>query len=525
MKCSFFKAYRWSRDFVRQGDRPKDLTSSQPVPSSGLATWAAALMLLLGFATDSSARLWYVGKSGKDTNPGTSPDAAVLTLSQARNLASANDQILLGPGIYPESLSSIKPLTYGAWGGIATITGGIPMLVADAGADWNATVSDRIEVMGTAYFYDAPEDPGYTSTWTLISGDRTKITIEQPNGLNTYVHFTGAGDFVLRLTLQGLGVTSFDDVLIHTVGSTSDPTVGGSNETCVLSASADQPDLLGTCDCNRSPSFQASTTLRGTEANCSGAPRQYLWKQLSGEATAILATPNQLNTTVSFTAPGCYRFQLTSTSPTDPTHPATSEIQVSVASPKASSWLSLKFVDRSFVLSNASRCSTLSYAVVITSIDAVNGITTAVTKTYTGTIAGGQSLTIATYPLQTGSGVVSAPMTPSGKISQANYVSGCGAGTSTGCPSPPSMTALASVGTGTTTAPSSSPELLLFQRSDRPPVVVLNPVNGWINVVEGSSNLIEWSTLLSVPGSSQPIVVEDPAAGQHTHRFYRARVH
>ncbi|CAF1674052.1 unnamed protein product, partial [Adineta ricciae] len=48
---------------------------------------------------------YYVMKSGKDTNTGTSPSTAWLTIQKAANSATAGSTVYIGPGVYYETVT------------------------------------------------------------------------------------------------------------------------------------------------------------------------------------------------------------------------------------------------------------------------------------------------------------------------------------------------------------------------------------------------------------------------------------
>jgi hypothetical protein len=69
--------------------------------------------LLLSETSFADATIYYVRKTGNDTNSGTSSGAAWLTITKAANTMLAGDTVYVGAGTYNEQLKSVRHATLG----------------------------------------------------------------------------------------------------------------------------------------------------------------------------------------------------------------------------------------------------------------------------------------------------------------------------------------------------------------------------------------------------------------------------
>jgi hypothetical protein len=134
--------------------------------------------------------------------------------------------------------------------------------------------------------------------WSLVSGPGM-TTFESPASATTAVTFSEGGTYVLRATVSDGALDASDDVVVTV--------------TTAGNAGSGSPAGAPTVDTwpPRKIAFPAKDlTLFGHASDSSGSPLQIRWVQTSGPAAATFSAPWALTTTVSFTTPGLYGFDL-----------------------------------------------------------------------------------------------------------------------------------------------------------------------------------------------------------------------
>lgn len=129
--------------------------------------------------------------------------------------------------------------------------------------------------------------------WTKISGPAT-FSISAPNNAITNIESLQLGVYVFRLTVtDGGGLSSFDDVTVTVLPAANAAPIanGGGNKSITLPTS--------------------TTSFDGSASSDDVGIVNYLWTQISGPATATIATPGASTTNISgLTIAGTYLFRL-----------------------------------------------------------------------------------------------------------------------------------------------------------------------------------------------------------------------
>jgi hypothetical protein len=120
---------------VRATITDPDGVAGNPVATAALSTRSPAL-------PEPTLRRLYVSPSGSDApgNPGTAPGSPLRTIQRAADLAQAGDLVLIGPGVYRESVSvprsgtAAQPIVFRGDGGGAILDGADAALVS--GGSW-----------------------------------------------------------------------------------------------------------------------------------------------------------------------------------------------------------------------------------------------------------------------------------------------------------------------------------------------------------------------------------------------------
>jgi uncharacterized protein (DUF1800 family) len=83
----------------------------------------------------------------------------------------------------------------------------------NAGPDQNVTLPASASLSGSASDDGLPAPPNLTRTWSKTTGLGT-VTFGNPNALSTTATFSGAGTYVLRLTVSDGAITRFDELTV-----------------------------------------------------------------------------------------------------------------------------------------------------------------------------------------------------------------------------------------------------------------------------------------------------------------------
>ncbi len=182
----------------------------------------------------------------------------------------------------------------------------------DAGADVTLQwPSSELQLTAIGNDDGLPSSGRLRYTWTAQAG----ATFDNPMALTTVARFPAPGTYVLQL-LADDGALQANDRLVVTVL----PPVA-ENAPPVVDAGPDQ-----------SIDLPASLLLRGTASDDGASPSPPIvqWAVSSGPARASISSPDSLETSVSFAAPGTYELVL---SVSDGEHTAADSVIVKVAAP------------------------------------------------------------------------------------------------------------------------------------------------------------------------------------------------
>ncbi len=166
----------------------------------------------------------------------------------------------------------------------------------DAELDQEVPFARTADLNGS--FIDDGFTPGpFTTTWTKFSGPGT-VTFDDGSSLNTTVHFSADGTYVVRLSVSDGDMTGSDDVQI-TIGQNQAPFVdAGQDRTIKFPAlSLMVGDLDGTAADDNLPNPPAELAT--------------LWTFVDGPEAVTFGDPLAIDTTVLFHEPGIYVLRLT----------------------------------------------------------------------------------------------------------------------------------------------------------------------------------------------------------------------
>jgi hypothetical protein len=156
---------------------------------------------------------------------------------------------------------------------------------ANAGPDQFVDVAASVATLvGTADDDGLPTGSTVAVNWTQISGP--PATIDSPNSLTTVVHFTGLGEYELKLDATDGSRSSSDTVKVTVHPTNRAPTVTAQGTQTIT----DPPT--------------SSVTLTAT-ANDDGLPTgalTYQWSLAQGPGTVVFGSPTALTTTAAFRA-------------------------------------------------------------------------------------------------------------------------------------------------------------------------------------------------------------------------------
>jgi hypothetical protein len=196
-----------------------------------------------------------------------------------------------------------------------------PSAVPNAPPTVNAGVDQTIRLPGSAPLVGVvsddglPNPPGAVVTmWSLVSGPGA-VTFADDHAAITTASFSVAGTYTLRLTASDGGESVGDSIVVAVAP------VPPVNQSPVVGAGVDQAITLPN-----------AATLTGV-VNDDGLPNPpatstVVWTQVSGPDAAVFATPNGVQTVVTFPMSGVYVFRLTAS---DGALPGSDDIAVTVA--------------------------------------------------------------------------------------------------------------------------------------------------------------------------------------------------
>ena len=167
--------------------------------------------------------------------------------------------------------------------------------VVIAGDNQTITLPANAILAGSATDDGLPNPPAtLTYLWTQDAGPDT-ASITNPTQATTTVSFPSAGTYVFRLTASDSALSDSATVQVTVNPRLNQPPSvnAGANQTITLPSAV---TLSGSASDDGLPNPPASLT--------------YLWSQDSGPTEAIITSPGQLSTQVSFTTSGTYVFRL-----------------------------------------------------------------------------------------------------------------------------------------------------------------------------------------------------------------------
>lgn len=169
-----------------------------------------------------------------------------------------------------------------------TVNNAIPP-TADAGPNIVIT----LPTTSTTLVGNGTDDVGVASyLWTKISGPNTFVIASPTTSTTNITGLTTAGTYVFRLRVTDVsGLTATDDaqVIVNPAPNAPPVAVAGINQQIILPASA---------------------IVNGSASTDDGTIVTYLWLFKSGTPTYNIVTPNNVSTTITFSAAGTYEFTL-----------------------------------------------------------------------------------------------------------------------------------------------------------------------------------------------------------------------
>ncbi|HEX4997632.1 MAG TPA: hypothetical protein VFY29_05375 [Terriglobia bacterium] len=161
----------------------------------------------------------------------------------------------------------------------------------NAGSDQTVAFGTTVALSGSVIDDGLPQGSALTSQWSKVSGPGT-TTFLSATALNTTVTFSAAGTYVLRLTATDGVLSGSDDVTINA-------NVVGGNSPIVDAGPV------------KSIAFPAKhLTLFGHASDPDNDNLILQWTQTGGPAPVTFSGAASATTTVLFSAPGTYGFQL-----------------------------------------------------------------------------------------------------------------------------------------------------------------------------------------------------------------------
>ncbi|WP_373396434.1 PKD domain-containing protein [Algoriphagus halophilus] len=168
--------------------------------------------------------------------------------------------------------------------------------VANAGRDQTLTIAPSQPVSVTLDGSGSKDEDGTITAfaWTQISG--SSVTLKTPNKPKTAVEFSAPGEYEFELKVtDNRGASNKDSVKISVAAP--------ENRGPLANAGRDQKLTIA-------PNQPISVTLDGSGSKDEdGTITAFAWAQISG-SSVTLKTPNKPKTTVEFSAPGEYEFEL-----------------------------------------------------------------------------------------------------------------------------------------------------------------------------------------------------------------------
>jgi PKD repeat protein len=196
------------------------------------------------------------------------------------------------PGVYLLRLSSSDTELTGIDEVTVTVYPPNQPPVVSAGANQTIELPAAAALNGTVQDDGLPPGSTLAHAWSKVSGPGT-VSFSPPNQAQTTASFGVAGTYVLQFSVNDTQ---------YAATSTTTVTVIPENQPPVVNAGADQTIELPN-----------SVTLNGTATDDGlpqGSPLTIAWSKVSGPGTVTFGTPNQAETTATFTVAGTYVVQL-----------------------------------------------------------------------------------------------------------------------------------------------------------------------------------------------------------------------
>lgn len=163
-----------------------------------------------------------------------------------------------------------------------------PITLANAGPD-------QTYCQGTYPLNANPVGGTETGTWSVVGNNNAGVTVNNPNAPNSTITVSGnsSGSTTLRWTITNSSCTSFDDVVISSLGGRMPVTAGAD---ITLSNCYSSIQTVG---------------LNGSFGGNTPGQQQGTWTVVSGPSIPTFTNPNRNNTTVTGLIEGTYVFRWT----------------------------------------------------------------------------------------------------------------------------------------------------------------------------------------------------------------------
>ncbi len=167
----------------------------------------------------------------------------------------------------------------------------------DAGSDATVSQAAGASLSGTISTAGVPSGRTFTPTWSVTSGPGN-VTFDNPNAAATPAHFSAPGKYILRLTINDMWITAWDEVTINVSSAPLAPVVTmPANVTTAMPAAANP----GAVALNATVSDDGQVN-----------PVVMTWSVLSAPTNGVVTftNTNAASTTANFNRIGAYTLQL-----------------------------------------------------------------------------------------------------------------------------------------------------------------------------------------------------------------------